>query len=217
MNGYALETSLETIADYFKAFAPDHNWTAKARVQPGQYAPILRFDPSEDLFTGGYRLELRRFGLVPQSFTSPTEADRYKKWFARADTWFYERNQGGLYNQRCLIPVSAYYTNREIAGVGMPCKVHHDDLKIFAVAGIWSDWQKPALDRVKSFAMFTIPIVPKDQSGPRTPILIEEKDWAAWLNPATRMGQVRRFLSPADPRKVDSVPLALERWLSQAA
>jgi putative SOS response-associated peptidase YedK len=208
MINYGLKAEKSKISAFLGALPSGEIWTAQAEVKPGESGLVLRY-AEPDLWTGGHRLELRRFGLVPQSFTSPDEADRYKKWFARAETWQRERNQAELWHQRCLIPMTHYFEERIIGGVPVRCEVIFEGKPLVAVAGIWSNWRKPARDVVSSFAMLTIAKDPLNLSGPRTPIVIEQGHWDAWLNPASKRSVVNRLLEPADPRRMDSIPLVL--------
>ena len=159
---YALEithTQLETTFDALKTFG---FWQPRAIVASGDFAPIIRVNHSSPLLAP-LELGLLRYGLVPPSFTSAREADRYGLHQVRAKRVGWQREVGKLFNagNRCLVPFTR-------AG------------EIFVAAGLWGRWTQVRHGsemRVESFAMFTV----QDRADHWVPLELESWDWHAWL------------------------------------
>lgn len=105
---------------------------------------------------------------------------------ARAETLFDTRMFASAARwQRCLVIADGFY---EPAGKTQPrpwYRFHFDDEHQFTMAGIWTSWGRAA-ERHESFAIVTTAadsVVCRIHE--RMPLLIDESNRAAWLDPRT--------------------------------
>lgn len=200
--GYGLESSLAAISQQYRVLPPTRAWSPSREVRPRSEAPIIIASSQSGLF-GEYQCELYRYGLVPQSFASPDEADRYKKWLVRGEQVHYQRNNHNL--SRCLVPISHFITE-EFDGERFGKRYwQRKQQPLFSVAGVYTQWQKPTKAVVKSFAVLTVPRNTATPGVDRTPVIIHERDWGAWLNPKRSFRGLGDLLEPMDERYLEAV------------
>jgi putative SOS response-associated peptidase YedK len=171
MNSYSVMLEKSSMENYFGSKI-NFAWQPKT-VKATEKGVIVRHSPQDSLFGGTHQLEERRFGLVPPGFSSPEEADRYKKWVVRGERLFYERNQSELATQRCLVPFS--YEGR-----------------IRTAAGIYARWANPG-GFVLSFAILTLPS-DYEHLKIREVFLLEESQWELWLNPKSKVKELKKLI-----------------------
>ena len=59
-------------------------------------------------------------------------------------------------NQRCIIPVDAFYEPDWRSGRAVATRIEHVDGEPIGIAGLWSSWKDPKNGWVHSFTMLTI-------------------------------------------------------------
>lgn len=59
-------------------------------------------------------------------------------------------------NQRCIIPVDAFYEPDWRSGSAIATRIEHVDGSPIAIAGLWSSWKDPKGGLLNSFTMLTI-------------------------------------------------------------
>jgi putative SOS response-associated peptidase YedK len=125
-----------------------------------------------------------RWGLIPHWADSAKVGSRM--FNARSETL--ERSSAfadAFRRKRCLVPVDAFYEWQRIAGRRQPFSIGRADGAPLVLAGLWSGWRDPAVDRVvRTFTIIT--------SGPnsqmsglhdRMPVVVPERAWDLWLDP----------------------------------
>ena len=178
-----------------------HSWSAGFNIAPTRVIPILIPAPN-----GGLELLPVRWGLIPawwQKETLPTMSFNARcEDAARKPLW-----RDSLRTQRCLVPARGWYawhrTERPPAPAGrhtpQPYFLFSPSRDVIALAGLWSQWQRPDADPVFSCALLTKPAA----SGiaaihPRMPVVLQPEFQANWLDPATPLDTVQALIANSE-------------------
>jgi putative SOS response-associated peptidase YedK len=174
---FALWTPPGTITRYFKVnvtldIQPRYN------IAPGQN--VLAFLQSEDT---GWRPAMFRWGLIPG--WAKEESIGYKMINARAES-IQEKPafKSAFKYRRCLIPATGFYEWKQEGAGKQPYLIRFNDTDLFAIAGIWEAWKKPASEEViQSCAILTTSansvVAPIHD---RMPVIIHPDDLDLWLD-----------------------------------
>jgi putative SOS response-associated peptidase YedK len=100
--------------------------------------------------------------------------------------------------RRCLVPVDNFYEWRKTEIGIQPYVLALADRGIMALAGLWENWQSPAGEWVRSFAIITT--TPNELCAEihnRMPVILKPEAWPAWLGeePAT-VPDLKALLAP---------------------
>jgi putative SOS response-associated peptidase YedK len=147
-----------------------------------------------------YLSELR-WGLVPSWAKDPKIGDRMINARAEslADKPAYER---AFRLHRCLVPADGFYEWQQRGRRKQPMFIHRRDGEPMAFAGLWAAWrapEEPEGEWLRSCAIVTT--AANEVLAPlhdRMPVVLEERDRDAWLNPtAGDLDSLDRLLVPA--------------------
>jgi putative SOS response-associated peptidase YedK len=87
--------------------------------------------------------------------------------------------------KRCLVPVDGFYEWQREGARRQPFTIGRVDGRPLALAGLWSGWRDPAIDRVvRTFTIITTR--PNDQMAglhDRMPVIVPDDAWERWLDP----------------------------------
>lgn len=183
---YLRRSDLQRIATYFQLHGlPPFPLADDFNVAPSSFQPVVRLNRD----TLQRELVLMRWGLVPFHATSLAEYRGISTINARAENV----NQGMwkriFARQRCLIPVDGYYEWKQEPGVKGKTKkrpiafMMKNELP-FALAGMWDAWRDPETDEwLQSFVIITT-VANELMEGvhDRMPVILEQKDFARWLD-----------------------------------
>jgi putative SOS response-associated peptidase YedK len=168
-------------------------------------------DRQEDEGRRRYLSELR-WGLVPSWAKDTKVGDRMINARAEslADKPAYER---AFRRHRCLVPAEGFYEWQRRGGRKQPMFIHRRDGEPMAFAGLWAAWRDPNEangDWLRSCAIVTTNA--NDTIAPlhdRMPVVLEERDWSRWLDPAIReTGALERLLVPASNELLVAYPVS---------
>jgi putative SOS response-associated peptidase YedK len=169
------------------AFPPSWN------VAPTDTLPVVRFDAKVHQRS----LDMLRWGLIPYwakgikvgfaTINAKAEGIESKPAFRKA----FER-------RRCLVPADNFYEWKKTATGKQPYVLALADRGIMALAGVWENWQSPAGEWVRSFAIITT--TPNELCGEihnRMPVILKPDAWLAWLGeePA-EVAELKSLLAP---------------------
>jgi len=168
-------------------------------------------DRVEDDGRRRYLSELR-WGLVPSWAKDPRVGDRMIN--ARAESLAekpaYER---AFRLHRCVVPAEGFYEWQRRGRNKQPMFVHRRDGEPMAFAGLWAAWRdghEPDGDWLRSCAIVTA--AANDVLAPihdRMPVVLEERDWDAWLNPtADEVDSLTKLLVPASNDRLGVYPVS---------
>jgi putative SOS response-associated peptidase YedK len=141
-----------------------------------------------------------RWGLIPHWAGSAKVGSRM--FNARAETLAASPAfRDSLRRKRCLVPVESFYEWRREGVVRKPYSIARADGRPLVLAGLWSGWRDPATDTVRR--TFTIVTTRPNETmaaiHDRMPVVLDDTDWATWLDPApTEPGRLLAMLEPRD-------------------
>ena len=146
------------------------------------------------------RLDPLRWGLIPYWAQDPAIGNHMIN--ARADTVADKpAYRDSFRRRRCLVPADGFFEWKKVAPkVKQPYLIRRQDRLPFAFAGLWSSWRGP--DAARPLETFTILTTsPNDLVRPlhdRMPVVLDRRDFAAWLDPANRdAARLQALLGPA--------------------
>lgn len=121
-----------------------------------------------------------------------------------------------IYSKRCIIPVDGYYEFFHFKGKTYPHFIYPKDYQLFYLGGIWNTTINKETGEIKdSFSIITTPPNPVTQklhnnpkapNGPRMLLIIDNNDAAQYLNPNLSKDEIKQFLKPSDPARMNYHP-----------
>lgn len=174
---YTLSAPSDVIAELFDVepvpMSPRYN------VAPTQEAPVVRVEDPE----AGRELALLRWGLVPFWAKDPSIGNRMIN--ARSETAS-EKNafRNSFKKRRCLVVADGFYEWKKEQGGKQPYWIHLSEAKPFAMAGLWSRWDKDGEAPLETFTILTTDAHPKIAGvHDRMPVVLRKDAYEAWLDP----------------------------------
>jgi putative SOS response-associated peptidase YedK len=198
---FTLRAAPQELAQEFDLF----DWpelTARYNIAPTQAVPVVR------LSADGKQREavLMRWGLIPSWATDPKIGNRMIN--ARADSVAVKPAfRAAFKRRRCLVPADGFFEWQKGATPKKPFHIHLASGRPFAMAGLWEQWGHDS-DSLQSFTIITTDA--NDQLKAlhdRMPVILEKKDYDAWLNPGDSGPQAMSLLKPftAEPLELTTV------------
>jgi len=188
---YSITTAPEALRDLF-AFDERPNLAPRYNVAPTQDVPAVRRDVD-----GRRHLAALRWGLVP--FWAKDLSIGAKMINARAETLAEKPAfRQAFAKRRCLLPADGFYEWRAGKAPRQPFRIEFEDRKPFAFAGLWERWRNP----VDGAAVESVAIVTTDASDSlkalhhRMPVILQPRDFRAWLDPECDAQALRDLLRP---------------------
>ncbi|MFQ5624005.1 MAG: SOS response-associated peptidase, partial [Paracoccaceae bacterium] len=165
---FAITLPADAVAGLFDAAIGDlPPQEPRYNVCPTQ--PVMTVRSAED----GRWLETMRWGFLPRWYRSPSDGPLLIN--ARAETIAEKPAfRSSCRKRRCLIPASGFYEWTKAADGGKdPWYTFPADSEIFALAGIWRDWESPDGNVWSTCAIVTCPAM-GELSGihTRMPVII---------------------------------------------
>ena len=146
---------------------------------------------------GKRRLVWLRWGLIPSWAEDPAIGNRLIN--ARAETAAEKPSFGSAFrSRRCLVPADGFFEWQKCNGRKQPFYFRLKDGAPFAFAGLWEQWRKAPEEVVESCTLLTT-----DANAvvrpfhDRMPVILDRRDYDAWLDPAVRAPEeVQPLLRP---------------------
>ncbi len=199
---YKIERSPEELRAFFN-FEEHPNFPPRYNIAPTQPVPIVR------LVAGKRHFQLVRWGLVPSWMKEMPKSVLIN---ARAETINEKPSfRGGFRHRRCLIPADGFYEWQARQGhPKQPHLIRCRDGGPFAMAGIWDDWLSADGSELETCAVVTT--AANDHLAPihhRMPVILDPKDWDAWLdNDGTPANEAMELLRSAPDDLMEAVPVS---------
>ena len=201
---------------------PDFN------VAPTKKAPVVLSRPprgADDNAPPVRQLRLVNWGLVPSWAKDPKIGNRMIN--SRSDSLLEKPAfKRAAKSRRCLVPAEGWYewqkspTEKDAKGKPrkQPFYTHRLDGDVMAFAGLYEFWRDKAVEDpddpeawLTTFTIITTDAEPGlDRIHDRQPLVLERKDWAAWLDPQTDEATVKRLLKFSQPGRFDAYPISTE-------
>lgn len=102
-------------------------------------------------------------------------------------------------SKRCLVIANGYFEGPRQERLNKPYFVSKKDLEIFTFAGIWDTWINNSTGEVvNSFSIITTVAntITQQIGHHRSPVILERKDEAKWLNDNIPLEEVLKLLKP---------------------
>jgi len=172
-------------------------------IAPSQPAPVIIASEK------GRQLEMFRWGLVPS--WSKSETTSYSLINARADTIQEKPSYKRPFQKtRCLVLADGFFewqnpgTKKKI-----PFRVTLKSRKPFAIAGIWDAWKKPDGTELRSFALITTDAAKSLlYIHDRMPVILDPKEYDAWLDAKTDTKELLPMLNPLEDEKINAYQIS---------
>ncbi|MBV8199008.1 MAG: SOS response-associated peptidase [Acidobacteria bacterium] len=210
---YTLTAPGEIVAELFELvdvppILPRYN------LAPTQEAAVVRVVAPDAPRT----LAALRWGLIPYWAEDPVIGNRMINARAEslADRPAY---RDSFRRRRCLVPADGFYEWKKLgAKIKQPYLIHRQDRRPFAFAGLWDSWRLlgsapgpgPGDGRIESFTIITTQ--PNGLLRPlhdRMPVILDPRDYAAWLDPANRnAARLKSLLAPAPDAGWQATPVS---------
>ena len=201
---------------------PDFN------VAPTKKAPVVLSRPprgADDNAPPVRQLRLVNWGLVPSWAKDPKIGNRMIN--SRSDSVLEKPAfKRAAKSRRCLVPAEGWYewqkspTEKDAKGKPrkQPFYTHRLDSDVMAFAGLYEFWRDKAVEDpddpeawLTTFTIITTDAEPGlDRIHDLQPLVLERKDWAAWLDPQTDEATVKGLLDFSQPGRFDAYPISTE-------
>jgi len=159
-------------------------------IFPNQFAPRFNISPSQPVLAipndAKNKADFFSWGLIPSWSKDPTIANRLIN--ARGETIAEKPSfRGSFKYKRCLIPVDGFYEWKAQGGekTKVPYFIHMKDRAPFAFAGLWDEWHSPDGGTLRTCTIITTE--PNELMATlhnRMPVILNQKDYAQWLDAA---------------------------------
>lgn len=219
---YLAPTAAELERDWGLALSDD--W--QADVVPGDYAPIIR---RYGVGAAAQReAVVARFGLLaPTAKSSSRPAASTAN--ARTETAATRTSFKNAWAQRqwCIVPAQCFYVPHYSEGAKRSerWRVRRADRSPLSIAGLWDRWVGEDGQSIVSFAILTLncdlhPLLSRfhretndkgDSSEKRTPVLLAEEDFDAWLDTTSGGAPVYFGTFGKDDLEAEPVPSSARR------
>jgi putative SOS response-associated peptidase YedK len=190
------------------------------------YAVLERVPKDADDSVGDKqrRLSVLNWGLVPSWAKDRSIGSRLIN--ARVETLAEKPAfRRAFSKRRCLLPADGYYEwypTEQLTKSKRPLKqpffISPADGGVLAMAGLYEIWRNPAVEADEPEAFLwtatVITTTAEDALGhihDRMPMIVEPKQYAAWLDPArTELDDLQSLLVPATPDRLTAYPVSTE-------
>jgi len=179
-----------TAADWVEEFevtdAPERVLAPDFNVAPTKEMYLIA--AGEDDGEAARRMEIARWGLIPSWAKEASIATKMTN--ARVETVSEKPSfRSAFAKRRCLIPADGYYEwYRPEKGAKQPFYIHRTDGRSLAMAGLYEWWRDPsnseAEPRLTCTVITTAATAELAVIHDRMPVMIDESDWAEWLDPS---------------------------------
>jgi putative SOS response-associated peptidase YedK len=218
---FTLRASPSVIAEQFALFEVPP-FTARFNIAPTQAVPVIRMRPTltpgpspetgegRPCLTPGLpadrELVWLRWGLVPSWAKDPKIGSRWIN--ARAETVAEKPAFRSVLRRRCLVAADGFYEWQPAGRTKQPYFIHLRDDHPFAFAGLWDAWKGPDAATLETCTILTTDS--NDLIRPihdRMPVILSDRDYASWLDPAPDFRVFEPLLAPYPSDRMEAYPV----------
>jgi putative SOS response-associated peptidase YedK len=183
---FNLITNPEQLAAAFAVDNVPAQLVSRYNIAPSQPVSAVRHN-----LRGERELTHFQWGLIP-SWAKDAKIG-YKMINARSETAHEKPSFRSAYKyRRCLVPMTGFYEWQARPEGKQPMHIHFPDYEIFAVAGLWEEWQG-----LQTCTLLTT--TPNETMKPihnRMPAIIDASDYDLWLDTSAPLPAVQSLLRP---------------------
>ena len=198
---YAIQRSPEALREHF-GYAEKPNFPPRYNIAPTQPVPVVHETDGVRHFTlmrwgfvPGWVKDLRDFPLV---INIRSETVREKASFRAA-----------FMRRRALMPADGFYEWQRLGRESRPFLLRRPDKAVFAFAALWETWSSADGSEID-----TVGLINTTANGvisaihERSPVILAQEQFAAWLDPHTPANEAYRLLQPPAEDLLEMVPVS---------
>jgi len=190
---YSLSCSSADLESVFDLVPMGYREERRYNIAPGQWVIVIRPDHERKRVLGG-----ARWGLVP-SWAKDPEAGP-KPINARAEGIAEKPTfRGAFRHGRCLIPASGFFEWMKVGKAKQPFYIHPTTGKLFAFAGLYSNWAGADGELATCTILTTTPNAVMAPIHDRMPVILPPESWSIWMDPNTPISGALQLLRPCPP------------------
>lgn len=200
---YALTLPPEAVRNYIR-FQEIPNFPPLTDIRPTQAVPVVRLERGER------RYGLMRWGFIPSFVRDETTFPLL--FNARSETVFEKASfRNAIRRRRCILPADGFYEWQKLDEKGkrkQPFLIRRPMQGPIALAGIWECWQSPNGSEIDTTAILTTSAnATLSAIHERMPVILEPRDFEAWLSPDTPSKTVEALMRPLGDDDLELVPI----------
>lgn len=186
---FTLTIELEVLFERFSAAYPF----------PFEFKPSYNIAPTHPILAvvrgeRGNKMGHLRWGLVPSWAKDTSMASKMIN--ARSETVHEKPSFKTLiHRQRCLVIADSFYEWKRENGVKTPFRIMLEKGEPFAFAGLWSVWKQGGQALATCTILTAAANAFMSPIHERMPVILNQKDEEAWLNPANTFYDVKPLLN----------------------
>jgi putative SOS response-associated peptidase YedK len=178
----------------------------KYRYEPSYYYHAFGLPELPAICSGDPgSVRLLKWGLIPSWISNETDAEdiRLKTFNARAESIESKPSFSSSFKtKRCIIPVRGFYEWQHTANGKIPWYICCSDDEIISLAGLFSEWVRPATGEVLS----TFTVITTDankimaeihNSKKRMPAILNRADEKKWIDLSVQPSEALSLLKPS--------------------
>jgi putative SOS response-associated peptidase YedK len=179
------------------------NFPPRYNIAPTQPVPVVHTQEGQRRFTlmrwgfvPGWVKDIKEYPLV---INIRSETAREKASFRSAFT-----------RRRALMPADGFYEWQRIDKTSRPFLLRRPDRGVFAFAALWETWSSNDGSEIDTVALLnTTANGAISAIHDRSPVILPQKCFEAWLDPHTTPDEAHRMLQPPPDDFLEMLPLGI--------
>ena len=201
---FTLSATGDVVAEMFHLTDPP-DLAARYNIAPSQEVAALRATPERP----EPHIGMLRWGLIPFWAKDPAIGSRMIN--ARSETAAEKPSfRAAFRRRRCLVIADGFYEWKKEGKRKQPYCIRMTDGSPFAFAGLWEHWEQPDGRAIESCTLLTTS--PNELLRPihdRMPVILDSRDYAAWLDPEEQKpNALAPLLVPYPPDAMTAFPVS---------
>ena len=196
---YSLRTNTATSVPGIDCPMPDMK--PRYNLCPSQEGIIVRLNEA-----GEYYASTAIWGFCPGWMKDASKAQSNARGETVAEKPMF---RSAFRKTRCLVIVDSFYEWDKKVKPAQPYVIRRKDRVPFATAGIWTTRDKEDGTQETNYAILTIG--PNKVMAPihhRMPVILDERDYKAWLDPKTDIETLKTLLVPCPDDVLEAYPVS---------
>ena len=199
---FVMKETEETVKERFEVQESLFALRPRYNVAPSQTVGVV--------FDNGVRcLDGFKWGLIPSWSKDPKMGNKMIN--ARGETLAEKPSfRSAFKRRRCVIPATGFYEWKKEGDQRIPTYIHLKDQELFALAGLWEEWQAPDASIVRTFTIITVTANGfMETIHNRMPAILKPEDEGIWLDPSLQnSNELQALLQPYSEEAMTAHPVS---------